>query len=71
MKKTKIMKGTKRKRHKTSDPHYDTYTYSGHSKKAFDIEWIKYYNPVEGRDQILFLYKSKDDGRIVKYRTLR
>ena len=65
------MRKTKRKRHKTADPHYSTYTYSGHSKNAFDMEWIKYYNPIEGRDQILFLYKDKADGSIVKYRTMR
>jgi hypothetical protein len=61
---------TKRKKHKTKDPNYNTYTY-GSSKSPFDIEWIKYYNPVEGRDQILFLYKKKRSKTIVKYRIMR
>ena len=63
---------TKTKMHKTSDPTWDTHTYGGTpSKKVFDVEWLKYYNQVEGRDQILFLYTSKDTGEIVKYRFLR
>ena len=63
-------KKTKRKRHKTSDPHYDTHTYSGF-KNPFEVEFIKYYNPSEGRNQVIFLYKDKDDGKIIKYRIMR
>ena len=40
-------------------------------KNPFKIEWLKYYNPVEGRDQIIFLYKESPRGRICKYRILR
>ena len=62
---------TKRKIHSTSDPNWNTHTYSGLSKCPFDMEMVKYYNPVEGRDQILFLYLEKGTNKIVKYRTLR
>jgi hypothetical protein len=61
----------KRKIHKTSDPNWDTHTYSGPSKFPFKMEMVKYYNPAEGRDQILFLYLDKETNKIVKYRTLR
>jgi len=63
--KTKI----KKKPHKTSDPNYEVHTY-GQGKNPFDIEWLKYYNPIEGRDQILFLYTDKLSGKIVKHRIL-
>ena len=59
----------KKKSHKTSDPNYDVHTY-GQGKNPFNIEWIKYHNPVEGRDQILFLYTDKLSGEIVKYKIL-
>jgi hypothetical protein len=65
------MKNTKKRTHKTSDPTWDTQTYGNSSKSPFGIEWVKYYNKVEGRDQILFIYTNKDDGKIVKYRMLR
>jgi hypothetical protein len=61
---------TKRKIHKTSDPHYDVHTY-GQGKNPFDIEWVKYFNPAEGRDQIMFLYSCKETKKICKYRVLR
>ena len=64
--KTKV----KKKLHKTADPNYDVHTY-GQGKNPFDIEWLKYFNPMEGRDQIMFLYSSKKTGKIVKYRVLR
>jgi hypothetical protein len=65
------MKKSKRKIHKTSDPTWHTVTYGNSSKSPFDIEWIKYYNEREGRDQIMFLYMDKTDGKIVKHRILR
>jgi len=65
------MKNTKKRMHRTSDPTWHTYTYSGETKSPFDIEMIKYYNESEGRDQILFLYKDKTDGKIFKYRILQ
>lgn len=61
----------KKKVYKTLDPSWDTYTYSGPSESPFDIEWLKYYNTVEGRDQILFLYTDKKTKKICKYRALR
>ena len=66
-----LMKNVKKKTHKTSDPNWDTYTYSGASTNKFNIEWLKYYNKVEGRDQIIFLYSDRDTGKIIKYRILR
>lgn len=57
---------TKRKIHKTSDPDYDIYTYS--SKSEFDIEWIRL--EVGFSTKIVFLYKSKESGEVVKYRFL-
>tara|TARA_Y100001963_G_C6430387_1_gene286783 strand:- start:100 stop:300 length:201 start_codon:yes stop_codon:yes gene_type:complete len=61
----------KKKSHKTADPTWDTVTYGNSLKSPFRIEWQKYYNPVEGRDQVLFLYSDKKTGNIVKYRILR
>lgn len=66
------MKKVKKRTHKTADPTWDTYTY-GHnndSKYPFDIEYLKYHNPVEGRDQILFIYTDKETKQIVKHRIL-
>lgn len=37
----------------------------------FDIDWVKYYNRQEGRDQIIFLYSDKKTKKIVKHRILR
>ena len=59
----------KKKSHKTADPTWDAVTY-GSSKKPFNIEYRKYYNPVQGRDQILFLDSCKETKRVVKYRFL-
>ena len=65
-----MKRATKKKMHKTSDPHYDVHTYSGF-KNPFDMELVKYYNQAEGRNQVIFLYKDRDDGKIVKYRVMR
>ena len=64
--KTKV----KKKTHKTSDPNYEVHTY-GQGKNPFDIEWIKYFNASEGRDQVIFLYTDKKTKKICKYRVLR
>ena len=61
---------TKKKTHKTAAPHYHVHTY-GQGKNPFKIEWFKYFNPIEGRDQIMFIYESKETGDIVKHRILR
>ena len=65
-----MKKKIKKKLHKTPDPNYKVHTY-GQGENPFDMEWIKYYNPMEGRDQILFLYIDKSSKKTVKYRILR
>ena len=58
----------KKKVHKTPDPNYDVYTY-GQGKNPFDMETIVYYNEREGRDVVICLYKDKETGEILKWRT--
>ena len=53
--------------HKTADPTWNTMT-CGCGKKPFDIEYIVHYNEMLGVNQIIYLYKDKNDGKIVKYR---
>ena len=67
------MKTKKAKKvHIKADVSWDlTDLYRNSSKHPFNIEWQKYYNPMEGRDQIMFLYSDKNTGKIVKYRVLR
>ena len=66
------MKKVKKKPIKKKDGSWDTSDlYRNTSKNPFDIEWIKYFNPMEGRDQIMFLYSDKETKRIVKHRILR
>ena len=61
-----------KKAHLTPDGSWDTSDlYRNTGKNHFNIEWVKYFNPVEGRDQIMFLYSDKSTGKIVKYRILR
>jgi hypothetical protein len=73
--KAKRRKPKAKKIHATSDPTWSTITYPATpehpSKSPFNIEWQKYYNPVEGRDQIVILYTDKENGKVVKYRILR
>ena len=65
-------KKVKRKITKKKDGSWDTSDlYRNTSKFPFNIEWKKYYNPTEGRDQIIFLYSDKETDRICKYRILR
>ena len=45
--------------------------YRNTTKEPFDIEWVKYFNPTEGRDQIMFIYSCKETKKICKYRILR
>jgi hypothetical protein len=45
--------------------------YRNSDRYPFDIDWIKYYNPMEGRSQVIFLYKNKKTKKIIKYRILR
>jgi|TARA_B100000085_G_C18533545_1_gene508993 hypothetical protein len=58
---------SKRKMHKTSDPTWHTMTY-GLGESPFDIDYIVHYNKMLGTNQIIFVYKNKDDGKIVKYK---
>ena len=61
----------KKKKWETKDPTYQTHTYGNEGKCPFKIEWTKYFNPMEGRDQIMFLYTEPRTKKICKYRILR
>jgi len=61
----------KKKKWKTKDPTWNAHTYGNEDKCPFEIEWVKYYNAMEGRDQIMFLYKDRKSKKICKYRILR
>ena len=62
----------KKKLVKKSDGSWDTGDlYRNTNTYPFEIEWQKHYNPMEGRDQILFLYKDRKTKKICKYRILR
>jgi len=66
--KTKV----KKKLRKDKEGYWDTTDlYRNSDKYPFEIEWMKYFNPVEGRDQIIFLYKDKRTKKIIKHRILR
>ena len=58
----------KKKKWKTKDPTWNTHTYGNENKIPFDIKWVKHYNEMEGKDQIIFLYCTKGSKKIVKYR---
>ena len=60
----------KKKKYSTGDPTWQTITYGNPSKSPFNVEWLKYYNPMEGRDQIMFIYSDKSTKKITKYRIL-
>jgi len=61
----------KKKSTKKKDGSWDTADLYRSGKNPFNIEWVKYYNPVEGRDQIIFLYSDKKTKKIMKHRILR
>lgn len=42
-----------------------------HRSNPFKIEWLKFYNKAEGRDQIIFLYLDRRTGVPCKFRMLR
>ena len=65
--KTKV----KKKVHRKTDGSWDTSDLYRSGKNPFNIEWIKHFNPMEGRDQIIFLYIDKKTKKICKYRMLR
>lgn len=67
----KQKKTVKKKMHKTADPTWDAQTYGNSSKSPFNVDWIKYRNPIEGRDQIIFLYSDKETKKIIKHRILQ
>jgi len=67
-----MKKKTKRKISKRKDGSWDlSDLYRNTSRNTFDIEWMKYYNPMEGRDQIIFLYSDKQTKKICKHRIMR
>ena len=61
----------KKKVHRKPDGSWDTSDLYRAGGNPFNIEWIKYFNPVEGRDQIVFLYTDKETKKIIKHRILR
>ena len=61
----------KKKIHKNPDGSWDTRDLYKSGRSPFNIEWIKYFNPMEGRDQIMFLYVDKETKKICKHRILR
>lgn len=65
------MKKVKKKPIKKKDGSWDTSDLYRSGKNPFDIEWAKFYNPMEGRDQVMFFYLDKETKKICKYRILR
>ena len=61
----------KKKPVKKEDGTWDTGDLYRCRYNPFDIDWVKYYNGREGRDQIIFLYSDKKTKKIVKHRILR
>ena len=61
----------KKKLHKDKHGYWDTSDLYRAGKNPFNIEWVKYFNPVEGRDQIMFIYIDKETKKIIKHRILR
>ena len=62
----------KKKITKKNDGSWDTSDlYRNTSKFPFNIEWLKYFNPMEGRQQIVFIYTDKETNKIVKHRVMR
>lgn len=67
----KLKEKPKKKPVKKEDGSWDTSDLYRISRNPFNIEWVKYFNPMEGRDQIMFLYTDKKTKKIVKHRILR
>jgi len=68
----RIAEKPKKKPAKKKDGSWDTSDlYRNTDRNPFKIEWVKYYNQVEGRDQIMFLYSDKKTKKIIKHRILR
>jgi len=65
------MKKVKKKPIKKKDGSWDTSDLYRSGKNPFNIEWLKYFNPVEGRNQIMFIYTDKKTKRVCRYRILR
>jgi hypothetical protein len=61
----------KKKPIKKEDGSWDTSDLYRSGRNPFNVEWIKYFNPMEGRDQIMFLYSDKKTKKIIKHRILR
>ena len=67
----KKAKKIKKKLTKLKSGFWDTSDLYKSGRTPFEIEWIKYYNPMEGRDQIIFLYLDRKTKKICKSRILR
>lgn len=67
-----MKKNYKKKPHKKRDGSWDlTDLYRNSDRYPFHVEWVKYFNPMEGRDQIVFLYSDKKTKKVIKHRILR
>ena len=62
---------SKKKVSRKEDGTWDTRGLYRCSFNPFLIEWLKIYNPMEGRDQIVFFYTDKITKKIIKHRILR
>jgi len=65
------VKKVKKKPIKTPDGEWDTRELYQCKYNPFNIEWLKFFNPMEGRDQIIFIYSDKNTKAICKHRILR
>ena len=59
----------KRKLSKKKDGSWDTADLYKSGKNPFDIEVLTYFNSLEGKDIIIYLYKDKETGEIRKWKT--
>jgi len=59
----------KRKLGKNKDGSWDTSDLYKSGKNPFDIEVLTYFNSLEGKDIIIYLYKDKETGEIRKWKT--
>jgi hypothetical protein len=69
MKLKKVKRKAKKKLTKRDDGSWDTSDLYKSGKNPFDVETIVYYNEREGKDVIIYLYKDKETGEIMKWRT--
>jgi len=61
----------KKKLEKNIRGEWDTSDLYRQGASPFIVDWVKFFNPKEGRDMVAFIYSDKESGRIMKYRILR